>query len=116
MIHIISRGRVGTAERVIDMVVQRDGTAACVVCGNIDFPLPIALPPLDVSLLGSDMRDSYDSREGPYSPATAKDHGNVFSNGDVSLTGTVALPVNVKGTVTAGATCRSSRRFCRPSP
>lgn len=104
VIHIVSRGRVGTAERVIETVVQRDGTAPCVVCGNVNFPLPVTVPPLDVSLTGAILTDSYDSRDGPYVAANAHNNGHIFSNGDIDLTGTVALPVTVKGNVTAGAT------------
>jgi hypothetical protein len=98
---------VGTAERVIDTVVQRDGTAPCVVCGNLDFPLPISSPPLDVSLVGAIATDSFDSRNGPYDPTTAGANGHVFSNGDIALSGPI-LPVTVRGNVTAA---RSVQEF-----
>lgn len=103
VIHIISRGRVGTAERVIDTVIQRDGTAPCVVCGNVNFPLDILIPPLDVALTGQILTDSYDSRNGPYDPGTAGANGHVFSNGDISMIGGPVglLPVDVRGNVTA---------------
>jgi hypothetical protein len=101
IVYVIARGRVGTAERVIETVVQRDATAPCVVCGMVDFPLDITVPPLDVALSGAILTDSYDSRDGPYAALSARDNGHLFSNGDVSLTGTSALPVTVKGNVTA---------------
>lgn len=106
VIHIIARGKVGTAERVIDTVIQRDGTAACVVCGNINFPLDALIPPLDVALTGQILTDSYDSRNGPYNPGTAGANGHVFSNGDISMIGGPVglLPVTVRGNVTAANT------------
>jgi hypothetical protein len=97
-IHIVSHGRVGTAERVIETIVERDATAPCVICGNTDFLLPV----LDVTLGPVVTTDSFDSRSGPYDPAAALDNGHVVSNGDVSLVGAPAgSGIIVNGNVTA---------------
>jgi PilX N-terminal len=99
-VHLISRGRVGSAERMLDSTVRRDVTAPCVLCGSIDLPIL----PLDIALAAGVKTDSFDSRDGPYDAATAGSHGHVFSNGDITLTGALLLPVTVKGNVTASRT------------
>lgn len=96
-VHVISRGRVGSAERILDLTVHRDATAPCVLCGAVDLPIL----PLDVALAAGVRTDSFDSRDGPYAVATAGSHGHVVSNGDITLTGALLLPVTVKGNVTA---------------
>lgn len=100
-VHIISRGRVATAERVIDTVVQRDGTAPCVICGTLHVPL---VPILDMALVGQLATDGFDSRQGGYSPLTATPTGNVLSNGDVSMAGSAPAPITVNGSITAART------------
>lgn len=96
-IHIVSRGRVGSAERVIETVVERDATAPCVLCGNTDFLLPV----LDVALGPVITTDSFDSRIGPYDPAAALSNGHVVSNGDISLIGALGSGITLNGNVTA---------------
>jgi hypothetical protein len=96
---LISRGRVGRAERVVHAVVERDPAFPCVLCGNLDF----AVVPLDVALAGAVSTDSYDSRSAPYDPAAAGAAGNVFSNGDIGMSADPLglLPVDIHGDVTA---------------
>lgn len=103
-IHIVSRGRVGTAERVIETIVERDPTAQCVLCGNRAFPLPL-VNIIDLAMVGQVTTDSYDSREGPYDPLTAGNNGHVIGNGAISLVGGPVglLPVTVKGNVRASS-------------
>lgn len=103
-VYIMSRGRVGGAERVIETIVERDHTAPCVLCGNLAFPLPL-VNIIDVAMVGQVSTDSYDSRLGAYNPLTAQPNGHVIGNGAISMVGGPLglLPVNVRGNVTAGA-------------
>lgn len=96
---LVSRGRIGPAERVIHAVVERDPTFPCVLCGNLAF----LVAPLDVALIGALSTDSYDSRVAPYDPGTAGAGGNIFSNGDISMASDPLglLPVNINGNVVA---------------
>jgi hypothetical protein len=100
-VHIVSRGRIGTAERVIETIVERDPTAPCVLCGN--RAVPGALPIIDIAMVGEITTDSYDSRDGPYDPDTAANNGHVLGNGAISMVGGAAglQPVTVRGHVTA---------------
>jgi hypothetical protein len=103
-VHIVSRGRIGTAERVIETIVERDPTAPCVLCGN--RAVPGALPIIDIAMVGEITTDSYDSRDGPYDPDTAANNGHVLGNGAISMVGGAAglQPVTVRGHVTASST------------
>jgi hypothetical protein len=96
---LVSRGRSGRAERVVQAVVERDPAFACVLCGSLDF----AVAPLDVALAGPVSTDSYDSSAAPYDAASAGSAGNVFSNGDVDLKSDPPglLPIDVRGDVVA---------------
>jgi len=95
-VHLVSRGRVGNAERVLEAVVRRDGTFPCALCGTLGQPLI----PVDVTLTGQIATDSFDSRNGPYNAGAAGSRGSVVSDGDVNLIGGPGA-VNVKGDVTA---------------
>lgn len=82
---IVSRGRVGNAERIVHAGLKRD----------LAFPYAIfAREYMDLS--GGMDTDSYDSRLGPYDPSTAGNNGDVRSNGNVD-----ANPATVKGDATA---------------
>jgi Tfp pilus assembly protein PilX len=99
-IHLISRGRVGRAERVVQTTIERDATFACALCGKDDFPVL----PTDVTLVGALRTDSFDSRVAPYSLATSGTAGHVMSNGSVSMVTDILglLPINIRGNVRAG--------------
>jgi hypothetical protein len=96
---LVSRGRAGRAERVVQVVVERDPAFPCVLCGNLDF----AVAPLDVALAGAVSTDSYDSSSAPYDPGAAGAAGNIFSNGDIGMAADPLglLPVDIHGDVTA---------------
>jgi hypothetical protein len=97
-VHLVSRGRVGNAERVLEAVVRRDGTYPCALCGALGQPLI----PVDVTLTGQISTDSFDSRNGPYNAGSAGSRGSVLSDGDMTLIGGAGVqPVDVKGDVTA---------------
>jgi hypothetical protein len=100
-IHLISRGRAGKAERVIEAIIQRDPTTTCVLCGARNI---IGLP-VGVTLVGAVATDSYNSDVGPYAVGTATAFGHIQSNAGISMTGGALglLPVDVKGNVTSSA-------------
>ena len=56
-IHLVSRGRAGKAERVIEAIIQRDPALQCVLCGARNFPLL----PIDITLVGALSTDSFNS-------------------------------------------------------
>lgn len=76
-IRLVSRGRVGGAERVVEALVT----------GGSLFPVGI-WGRTSVTLSGSATTDSFDSTVDGYSADTAGDEGDVRSNGDVTITGT----------------------------
>lgn len=98
-ITLVSRGRVGRAQRTVEVVIERDPLFPCVLCGNLDFPIV----PLDIALVGAIRTDSYNSNVAPYNAGTAGVNGHVFSNGDISLATDILglLPINIRGNVTA---------------
>jgi hypothetical protein len=96
-IHLISRGHAGRAERVIEAIIEREPSFTCVLCGARDFPLL----PIDITLAGSALTDSFNSNVGPYNVGTAGTSGHIQSNGGVSMAGLSLLPFNVRGNVTA---------------
>jgi hypothetical protein len=102
-IRIISRGRIGGADRTIEATIASDAAPACVLCGKYDFPL---LPVLDVMMVGALRSDSYNSSNGPYVAGTAGNNGHIQSNGDISMVTDILglLPINVRGNVTASRT------------
>src|SRR5437667_4148534 len=65
-IYLVARGRVGGAERVVTALVT----------GTSLFPYGI-FSKTDISMSGGSFTDSFDSRDGAYSAATAGTHGNV---------------------------------------
>jgi len=105
-IYLVSRGRVGNAERVV--------TAA--VSGNPKFPYGL-FGDQSITLGGGAQTDSYDSRIAPYNAFTAGHAGNIRTNGAVTFNGstntvhgdatqTAASPAigdTVTGTKTTGA-------------
>lgn len=93
-IHLVSRGRAGRAERVVEAIIQREPPFQCVLCGAQNFP-----PPIDVTIVGALLTDSFNSDVAPYNVGTATASGNIQSNGGINIDGTV--PVNIRGSVTA---------------
>jgi len=92
-ISLVSRGRVGGAERVVTALVT----------GTSLFPYGI-FSKTTITMSGGSFTDSFDSRDGAYSAGTASSHGNVRANGNISLTGgatTVKGDATSSGTVTA---------------
>jgi hypothetical protein len=90
-ITILSRGRVGSAERVVTATMT----------GQTRFP-SILFGKLFVSISSSSAyTDSYNSSVAPYSKATAGTNGSILSNGDIDL-GNSHIVVN--GDATAGGT------------
>lgn len=97
-IHLISRGRAGRAERVIEAIIQRDPALQCVLCGAQNFPLL----PIDITLVGALSTDSFNSDVAPYSVGTAGALGHIQSNGGISMSGVpLVAPVDIRGNVTA---------------
>ncbi len=96
-VYLVSRGSVMSARRTVELRIERDPVHDCVLCSNLDFPLL----PADIALVGGFSTDSYDSRVGAYSPMTAGDGGNIRSNGSVTMTGALLLPIDIDGAVTA---------------
>ena len=91
VITIISRGRVGSAERIVAATLKGDTLFPSLIFGK-----------LFVSLGGSNtFTDSFDSRVAPYSAATAGSNGSLFSNGDISAN---SGKITVKGNATASGT------------
>jgi hypothetical protein len=95
-IHLISRGRAGKAERVIEAIIERDQAPQCVLCGARNFPLL----PIDITLVGAISTDGFNSDAGPYAVGTATATGHIQSNGGISMSG-LLQPVNIGGNVTA---------------
>jgi len=104
-IYLVSRGRIGNAERVV--------TAA--ISGNPKFPYAF-FGDSGVTLGGGAQTDSYDSRNGAYNALTAGSAGNVRTNGDITINGstnvihgdatqvaTSSIGNTVSGTKTTGA-------------
>src|SRR5206468_1173849 len=89
-VYLVSRGRVGTAERVVTALVS----------GSSLFPYGI-FSKTTITMSGGSIMDSFDSRDGAYSALTAGSHGNIRANGNISLTGG---STTVKGDATAGGT------------
>src|SRR2546422_8025057 len=73
-IYLVSRGRVGGAERVVTALVS----------GNSLFPYGI-FSKTNINLSGGSSTDSYDSRDGSYSAPSASTRGNVRADGNSSL-------------------------------
>jgi len=84
----------GHSKVVIESQFRREPLFPCVLCGKEG-----------VSLSGGAITDSYDSRVGPYSVATAGSQGDVESNGDISLSGNTTL---VKGNAAASGNVSAS--------
>lgn len=100
-IHLLSRGKVGKAERVVHTIIERDALFPCALCGNYDFPIL----PTDVTLVGQLRVDSFDSRVAAYSVATSGTQGHIISNGSVSMVAGILglLPIDVRGNVRASS-------------
>nr|NIO09864.1 hypothetical protein [Deltaproteobacteria bacterium] len=59
----------------------------------------------EINITGGSITDSFDSRNGPYDPATAGNEGNASSNGNIALSGTSTTingDATASGTVTPG--------------
>ncbi len=80
----------GHSRVVIEAQFRREPLFPCVLCGREG-----------VALSSGAMTDSYDSREGPYSIATAGNRADVKSNGNIALSGAATL---VRGDAVAGGT------------
>jgi hypothetical protein len=84
----------GHSRVVIEAQFRREPLFPCVLCAREG-----------VMLSGGAVTDSYDSREAPYSIATAGHHGDVKSNRDITVSGVGTL---VKGDAAAGGTVSTS--------
>src|SRR5437867_6887252 len=93
-IYLVSRGRVGGAERVVTALVG--GTAI--------FPYGL-FSKTNITLSGGSTTDSFDSRDAAYHAATAGSAGSVRANGNVSLSGGATV---VHGDATASGTVSAS--------
>lgn len=103
-IHLVSRGRAGKAERVIEAIIQRDPALQCVLCGARNI---LGLP-VGIALVGSVVTDSYNSDVAPYSVGTASALGHIQSNAGITMSGVpLVAPVTVRGNVTASNTVLS---------
>jgi hypothetical protein len=112
-IEIISRGRAGGAERIVRARVER---------GSL-FPQAV-FSKLAVGIWNSVRTDSFDSRNGPYAPATVRSNGDVRSNESITLlsAGTVINGSAIAGTflwvgyaTVAGAKTQNASRASFPS-
>ncbi len=86
---VISRGRVGGAERIVEAHVAGTPLFAGAIFGKTA-----------VTISGGAQTDSYDSSAGAYSVATAGSNGDVRSNGSIALSGGSII----HGDATAGTT------------
>ena len=93
-IYLVSRGRVGSAERVVTALVS----------GSSIFPYGL-FSKTSITLSGGSTTDSFDSRDGAYNAGTAGSGGSVRANGDISLSGGSTV---VHGDATAGGTVSAS--------
>ncbi len=75
-IYLVSRGHVGTAERVVTALVS----------GSSLFPYGI-FSKTTITMSGGSIADSFDSRDGAYNAATAGSGANIRANGQITLTG-----------------------------
>jgi len=75
-IYLVSRGHVGTAERVVTALVS----------GSSLFPYGI-FSKTTITMSGGSIMDSFDSRDGAYNAATAGSGANIRANGQITLTG-----------------------------
>src|SRR6266404_73307 len=104
-IYLVSRGHVGSAERIVTALVT----------GSPMFPVGV-FGKTSVTFSGGATMDGFDSRDGAYSAATAgntaiRSDGNISVSGtntvvkgDATASGTVSAPVGgVTGTTTNGA-------------
>lgn len=89
-ITVISRGRIGGAERVINATLANDPLLKHTLFGKDG-----------VTFTGDSYIDSFDSRVGPYGSVTPNANGHVRSNGAISLSGT---GTSIRGDATAGTT------------
>ena len=89
-IYLVSRGRVGGAERVVTALVT----------GGSLFGYGV-FSKTTITMSGGSIVDSFDSRDGAYSAASAGSQGNIRANGNITLTGG---STTVKGNATAGGT------------
>ncbi len=78
---VIATGQSGSSTKEIEAVVQRDAPLFRDALFGLEF----------VEVSGGVGTDSYDSRNGPYDPATAGSEGDVGSNGDIEISNAATL-------------------------
>lgn len=91
---VTSRGRLGTAERVIEAVV------------NLNQPFYGLFGKTSVTISGGATADSYDSSLGPYGGANIASNTRVGSNGDIDLNGSVSTingDASAAGSISVGS-------------
>src|SRR5438552_7636634 len=93
-IYLVSRGHVGTAERVVTALVS----------GSALFPYGV-FSETTITLSGGSTTDSFDSRDGAYNALTAGSHGDIRADGNISLSGGSTV---VKGDATSSGTVSAS--------
>ena len=94
-IYLVSRGRVGGAERVVTALVT-----ATPLFGSYGVASKT-----NVNMSGGSSTDSFDSRDAAYAALTAGSHGNVLADGNISLSGGSTV---IKGDATASGTVTTS--------
>jgi len=92
-IYLVSHGRVGNAERVVTALLT----------GNSLFGGSAILARSSITLSGGSTTDSFDSRDGAYSAATALADGNVRANGSINMSGGSTV-INGNATATGSVT------------
>ena len=93
-IYLVSRGRVGGAERVVTALVS----------GSALYPYGV-FSETTITLSGGSTTDSFDSRDGAYDAATAGSHGDIRADGNITLSGGSTV---VKGDAASSGTVSAS--------